>query len=53
MNPLDWLTLDNLILLVANNSHCMEEPEPFVFLQQFGASSVDLQLSFRLRREDV
>ena len=39
--------------LVANNPHCMEEPAPFVFLQQFGASSVDLQLSFWVRREDV
>lgn len=42
-----------LIDLVASNPHCMEEPEPFVFLQQFGASSVDLQLSFWVRREDV
>lgn len=39
--------------LVADNPHCMEEPAPFVILQQFGGSSVDLQLSFWVRREDV
>ena len=35
-----------LLTLVDANPDCMEEPEPFVHLMQFGASSVDLQLSF-------
>jgi len=39
--------------LVAANPSCMEEPEPFVILTQFGASSVDLQLSFWVRMEDI
>ena len=38
---------------VTRNTRCMEEPAPFVLMQQFGASSIDLQLSFWVRREDV
>ncbi|MDX1590080.1 MAG: mechanosensitive ion channel family protein [Oleiphilaceae bacterium] len=41
-----------LIDLVNNDSRCMEEPVPFVFMQQFGASSVDLMLHFWVRQED-
>lgn len=42
-----------LLALVDDNPDCMEEPEPFVFLDQFGASSVDLQLSFWVRASDI
>ncbi len=42
-----------LIDVVNGNARCMEEPAPFVLMQQFGASSIDLQLSFWVRREDV
>ena len=38
---------------VTRNTRCMEEPAPYVLMQQFGASSIDLQLSFWVRREDV
>ena len=42
-----------LLTLVDANPDCMEEPEPFVHLMQFGASSVDLQLSFWVLGADL
>lgn len=42
-----------LLALVDDNPDCMEEPEPFVYLLEFGASSVDLQLSFWVRATDI
>ncbi|WP_237416515.1 MULTISPECIES: mechanosensitive ion channel family protein [Halomonadaceae] len=42
-----------LLALVDENPDCLEEPEPFIYLQQFGASSVDLQLSFWVRGLDL
>ena len=42
-----------LLAVVDDNPDCMEEPEPFVHCQQFGASSVDLQLSFWVRADDI
>ncbi|TVP55423.1 MAG: mechanosensitive ion channel family protein [Halomonadaceae bacterium] len=41
-----------LIELVNADQRCMEEPVPFVLMQQFGASSVDLMLYFWVRQED-
>lgn len=41
-----------LIDLVNGDRRCMEEPVPFVLMQQFGASSIDLMLSFWVRQED-
>ena len=42
-----------LLDLVTANPRCMEEPVPFVLMQEFGASSINLQLSFWVRREDL
>ncbi len=42
-----------LLDLVNANPRCMEEPQPFVLMQEFGASSINLQLSFWVRREDL
>ena len=42
-----------LIELVQKDTRCMEEPAPFVLLNAFGSSSIDLQLSFWVRREDI
>lgn len=41
-----------LVGLVNDDNRCMEEPVPFVFMEQFGASSVDLILHFWVRQED-
>jgi len=42
-----------LIDLVNKDPRCMEEPVPFVLLNEFGDSSINLQLSFWARREDI
>lgn len=35
-----------LLELARSNSHCLEEPAPFVLMTAFGPSSVDLQFSY-------
>ncbi len=42
-----------VLLEVADRNHlCLEEPKPLVIFQAFGTSSVDLQLSVWVRREN-
>ena len=43
---------DLLLGLAETNPHCLEEPRPFVLVTGFGPSSVDLQFSFWVARED-
>lgn len=44
--------VSKLLLDLANNdSRCLEEPQPFCIVKEFGASSVDIQLSVWARRE--
>lgn len=40
-----------LLELASNEARCLEEPEPFCIIKEFGSSSVDLQLSVWARRE--
>ena len=41
-----------LLELAQQNTVCLEEPKPFVLVTGFGASSVDLQFSFWVPREE-
>ena len=43
---------DLLLELAQQNTVCLEEPKPFVLVTGFGASSVDLQFSFWVPREE-
>ncbi|MBN7771496.1 mechanosensitive ion channel family protein [Marinobacter daepoensis] len=43
---------DLLLGLADANPHCLEEPKPFVLVTGFGPSSVDLQFSFWVARDD-
>ena len=42
-----------LLELARNNSHCLEEPRPFVQMTAFGPSSVDLQFSYWVPADKV
>lgn len=42
-----------LLELAERNSACLEEPRPFVLVTSFGPSSVDLQFSFWVPKEQV
>jgi small-conductance mechanosensitive channel len=41
-----------LLSLAEQNTVCLEEPKPFVLVTGFGASSVDLQFSFWVVKEE-
>ncbi len=42
-----------LLNVVAQHPVCLEEPKPFVIMTGFGASSMDLQLSFFVRKDVI
>lgn len=42
-----------LLVLAEKNSACLEEPKPFVLVTGFGPSSVDMQFSFWVPKEQV
>ncbi len=50
----DLARVKALLLSIAEEDPlCLEEPKPFVLVSDFGASSVDLQFSFWVRRQDI
>jgi len=50
----DLARVKALLLAIAEAEPlCLEEPKPFVLVSDFGASSVDLQFSFWVRRQDI
>lgn len=50
----DLAKVKQLLLDIAEaDPLCLEEPKPFVWVMDFGASSVDLQFSFWVRRTDI
>lgn len=42
-----------LLAIAEEDPLCLEEPKPFALVSDFGASSVDLQFSFWVRRTDI